>query len=69
MSDKLTRAGLPFVTDVKIAGLLHRAQGGHIGSEHGPLQLGQICRVTRAIADKEEWITVATASVEGAEGH
>lgn len=69
MSDKLTRAGLPLVTGVKIAGLLNRALRGHFGSELGPLQFGWIGRVTRAITDKEERIAVATPGMEGAEGH
>lgn len=65
----ITRAGLPLVTSVKIAGFLNRALRRHRGSELGPLQLGYIGRIARTLADKEEWIVVASPGVEGAEGH
>ena len=57
----LTGAGFPFVTAVQSTGDISGANGGHLGSEPGPVQLGV---VTLALVDKEERITVASASVE-----
>ena len=69
MLNKLTGAGLPVVTCVQTAGHVKEALGGHLGSELGPLQLFHICRITLTLADEKERITVATARLEGAEGH
>lgn len=65
----LTRAGFPLVAGVQATALLDGAPGGHLSSEFGPLQFGGDVFITHTLADEEERIAMATARMEGAEGH
>ena len=63
------RTSLPLVAGVEVTRLMNRALGRHLGSELGPVQFPRVRRVTLAVADVEERVTMATAGLEGAEGH